>query len=126
MEPEVVERLQRILRNARDIKQVIHRVGQKMAPAEAVPTAPHLDKHPKLRDCRILVVDADDRVRNDAHALLERYGCDVETARSGGEAIFMFYGIVALVGFIWLLPILPETKNLSIEEIQLKLEKRGA
>ncbi len=32
-EPEVVERLQRILRNARDIKQVIQKVGQKMAPA---------------------------------------------------------------------------------------------
>ena len=34
-EPEVVERLQRILRNARDIKQVIQKVGQKMAPAQA-------------------------------------------------------------------------------------------
>ena len=32
-EPEVVERLQRILRNARDIKQVIQKVGQTMAPA---------------------------------------------------------------------------------------------
>ena len=38
-EPEVVERLQRILRNARDIKQVIQKVGQKMAPAEAHPPA---------------------------------------------------------------------------------------
>ena len=37
-EPEVVERLQRILRNARDIKQVIQKVGQKMTPAEAVPS----------------------------------------------------------------------------------------
>ncbi len=36
-EPEVVERLQRILRNARDIKQVIQKVGQKMAPTEALP-----------------------------------------------------------------------------------------
>jgi CheY-like chemotaxis protein len=36
-----------------------------------------------------LVVDADDAVRNDAHALLERYGCAVETAHEGGEAIFM-------------------------------------
>ena len=31
-EPEVVERLHRILRNARDIKQVIQKVGRKMAP----------------------------------------------------------------------------------------------
>ncbi|MEC9095167.1 MAG: response regulator, partial [Planctomycetota bacterium] len=28
-------------------------------------------------------------MRNDAHALLERYGCIVETAESGGEAVYM-------------------------------------
>lgn len=88
-EPEVVERLQRILRNARDIKQVIHNVGQKMAPAEAVPPSAQFEKHPKLVGARVLVVDVDDAVRNDAHALLDRYGCDVETAHEGGEAIFM-------------------------------------
>lgn len=88
-EPEVVRRLQRILKNARDIKQVIHEVGQTMAPAEAVPACPEMTKHAKLRNCRVLVVDADDAVRNDAHALLERYGCNVETAHEGGEAVFM-------------------------------------
>ena len=88
-EPEVVQRLQRILRNARDIKQVIHQVGQKMAPAEAVPQSVQVERRPKLVDARVLVVDADDRVRNDAHSLLERYGCNVETAHEGGEAIYM-------------------------------------
>jgi CheY-like chemotaxis protein len=88
-EPEVVERLQRILRNARDIKQVIHKVGQKMAPAEVVPTSANAVKHAKLRGLRVLVVDDDTRVRNDAHTLLDRYGCEVETAHAGGEAIFM-------------------------------------
>ena len=34
-QPDVVERLQQILRNARDIKQVIQKIGQSMAPAEA-------------------------------------------------------------------------------------------
>ncbi len=38
-EPDVVERLQRILRNARDIKQVIQKVGQTMAPIEARPSS---------------------------------------------------------------------------------------
>ncbi len=38
-QPDVVERLQQILRNARDIKQVIQKVGQSMAPAEAQPAA---------------------------------------------------------------------------------------
>ena len=88
-EPEVVQRLQRILKNARDIKQVIHEVGQTMAPAEAVPASAEMTKHAKVRNCRVLVVDADDGVRNDAHALLERYGCNVETAHEGGEAFFM-------------------------------------
>jgi len=37
----------------------------------------------------VLVADADDRVRNDAHALLDRYGCEVETAHSGEEAVCM-------------------------------------
>jgi two-component system, sensor histidine kinase SagS len=88
-EPEVVKRLQRILRNARDIKQVIQKVGQKMTPAQAVPASVQTPQRPNLRHRRILVVDADESVRNDAHALLERYGCIVETAHEGGEAIYM-------------------------------------
>jgi two-component system, sensor histidine kinase SagS len=35
-------------------------------------------------------VDADKTVRNDAHALLERYGCIIETASSGDEAVLLF------------------------------------
>ena len=37
----------------------------------------------------MLVVDADDSVRSAAHNLLERYGCVVETAHDGGEAMCM-------------------------------------
>jgi len=88
-EPEVVERLQRILRNARDIKQVIQKVGQKMAPTQAHPQAKAVEKRPSLRGKRVLVVDSDDTVRGAAHALLERYGCIVETAHDGAEAICM-------------------------------------
>ena len=88
-EPDVVERLQRILRNARDIKQVIQRVGEEMTPAEAVTETS--DKHgwPRLRGRRILVVDADEAVRSAAHALLEKIGAIVETAHEGEEAILM-------------------------------------
>jgi len=88
-EPEVVERLQRILRNARDIKQVIQKVGQKMAPSQAHPQIAQVEDRPLLRNRRLLVVDADENVRCAAHNLLERYGCVVETAPDGGEAIFM-------------------------------------
>lgn len=88
-EPEVVERLQRILRNARDIKQVIQKVGQKMAPAQALPPTMKVEERPALRGRRILVVDADENVRVAAHNLLERYGCVVETAQVGAEALYM-------------------------------------
>lgn len=88
-EPEVVERLHAILRNARDIKQLIQHVGQKMAPAQAHPQVEQADARASLRGRRILVVDADDSVRSAAHNLLERYGCIVETAHDGGEAVYM-------------------------------------
>src|SRR5690606_917598 len=70
-EPDVVERLQRILRNTRDIKHVIHKVGQTMAPVEARPPFARIEPRPRLVGKRILVVDADDSVRSGAHALLE-------------------------------------------------------
>jgi CheY-like chemotaxis protein len=87
-EPEVVQRLQRILRNARDIKQVIQKVGQKMTPTVAHPQPPEQD-HPTLKGRRVLLVDEDNDVRIAAHDLLERYGCEVETAPNGAQAMFM-------------------------------------
>src|SRR5690606_37357275 len=69
-EPDVVERLQRILRNARDIKQVIQKVGQNLAPTQAQPINGVTESRPLLVGKRILVVDADESVRSAAHALL--------------------------------------------------------
>ena len=80
---DVVERLQRILRNARDIKQVIQRVGEQMAPSAAHAQRRQAARRASLEARRILVVDSDDQVRAAAHALLERSGCTVETARDG-------------------------------------------
>jgi CheY-like chemotaxis protein len=88
-EPEVVERLQAILRNARDIKHLIQRVGQKMAPGQAQLDVDQSQGRVSLRGRRILVADADESVRSAAHNLLERYGCVVETAHDGAEAIYM-------------------------------------
>jgi len=87
---DVVERLRRILRNARDIKRTIQKVGQQMAPAQALPSTPQNGERPMLAGCRVLVVDADESVRSAAHALLERYGCIVETSPDGNEALCMF------------------------------------
>jgi CheY-like chemotaxis protein len=83
---DVVERLQRILKNARDIKQVIHRVGEQMTPSSAHTQRRQGERRRALAGRRILVVDADEQVRVAAHALLERSGCTVETARDAAEA----------------------------------------
>src|SRR5690606_4678004 len=88
-EPEVVQRLQHILMNARDIKQVIQKVGQAMAPTEARPASSRVDQRPGLVGKRVLVVDEDESVRSAAHALLDRYSCVVETAHDGNEAVLM-------------------------------------
>ena len=98
-EPKVVERLQRILRNARDIKQVIQRVGQKMTPVQAHPQTQPLEERPHLHDRRVLLVDEDSSVRGAAHALLERYGCIVETAPNGAQAVFMLRNLLADGGY---------------------------
>jgi CheY-like chemotaxis protein len=60
-----------------------------MSPSQAHPQAVTADKRPSLRGRRVLVADADDGVRTQAHALLERYGCIVETAHDGQEALCM-------------------------------------
>lgn len=86
---DVTARLHRILKNARDIKQVIQKVGQSLTPSEAVPESLRTPERPQLLDRRVLVVDEDESVRSAAHDLLERYGCVVETASCGGEAIYM-------------------------------------
>ena len=93
-EPEVAERLQRILRNARDIKQVIQKVGQSMAPSQALPQGHQVPDRPLLRGKQILVADADESVRTAAHHLLERYGCIVETVHNGAEAVWMVRNLI--------------------------------
>lgn len=87
--PEVMDRLGRILQNSRDIKRTIQQIGEKMTPLEAVPVDEKSQQHGMLRGKRVLVVDEDDQVREDAHRLLERYGCIVETAHEGDEAVLM-------------------------------------
>jgi len=60
-----------------------------MAPAEALPPTMQFEERPALHGRRLLVVDADENVRSAAHNLLERYGCVVETAHDGAEALYM-------------------------------------
>jgi GAF domain-containing protein len=89
IDPELRARLEKILCTARGIKQVIQKVGQTLAPTEAVPVCGP-EKRTKLRGKRVLVVDGDETVRSAAHTLLERHDCVVETAQRGTEAEFLF------------------------------------
>ena len=86
--PELKEKFERILKNARRIKAVIHRVGATLTPGQAHPTPPGQSR-PLLNQKRILVVDDDDDVRHSAHLLLANYGCIVETATSGELALLL-------------------------------------
>jgi len=88
-DPSVTARLNTILENARKIKEAIHEVGQEMAIDEAIPDCVKPESHPMLVNRRVLVIDADREVRRSAHLLLEKYGCVVETACEGREAILM-------------------------------------
>jgi CheY-like chemotaxis protein len=97
-DPDVVEQLQRILRNARDIKQMIQKVGQTMAPATAHPAPPQPERE-ALLGCQILLVDEDASVRSAAHALLERHGCIVEAAPNGSQALSMVRAMLAQSGY---------------------------
>lgn len=85
---EIADKLRQIVSGARAIKACIQKVGENIAPLQPVATlgkpAP-----PSLKGLRVLVADNDDRVRRSAHNLLGRWGCIVETARDGHEAITM-------------------------------------
>jgi CheY-like chemotaxis protein len=82
--PEVADKLKQILVRARSIKQSIVEVGETLAPVGhgATPGS-------RLKGMRVLVVDADELIRKSAHALIGRFGGEVETARCGAEALAM-------------------------------------
>ena len=88
-DPAVIQRLETVLEHARAIKRAICNVGTKLAPPVAVPTSVQIEPRPMLNHKRILVIDSDESVRCSAHSLLEPYGCVVETAHTGREAMMM-------------------------------------
>jgi CheY-like chemotaxis protein len=91
-DPEVTNRLREVLRNARDIKASIYRIGESMAPIAELPSTVKTTRNETIRGKRILVIDADEQVCTSAHQLLERQGCYVETAGQGQVALAMVRG----------------------------------
>lgn len=85
---EMADKLRQVIAGARAIKQCIQKLGEDLAPPGA-PAGPAEPEHPRLKGMRVLVADNDDRVRRSAHGILGRWGCVVETARDGQEALTM-------------------------------------
>jgi CheY-like chemotaxis protein/PAS domain-containing protein len=88
-DPQATERLQRMLKQTRTIRQLIHGIGEKVAPQVSAPMASLSPSKPKLRGKRVLIADGDESVRATGHELLARFGCEVETAHNGEEALLM-------------------------------------
>lgn len=87
-QPEICERLQRVINHTRGIRDLIMKIGEAAQPA--LPHAPvayqPAAQRARIRGKRILVVDQDDTIRQAANDLLVRFGCVVEAASSGIEA----------------------------------------
>jgi two-component system, sensor histidine kinase SagS len=74
--------LQNILAKAREVKHAIHKVADDFAPADTSDS-----RLLRLRGMRVLVIDREEQTRRSAHAILEKFGCEVETAPTGPEGM---------------------------------------
>jgi two-component system, sensor histidine kinase SagS len=85
----VTERLRGVLKYTRGIKQMIQTVGDTFPHKANQSVMPDSDIRPLMQHKRVLVVDEDQEVRQAAHQLLRRFGCDVETAHNGEECFLL-------------------------------------
>ena len=85
----VTERLRGVLKYTRVIKQMIQTVGDTFPHKANQSVMPDSDIRPLMQHKRVLVVDEDQEVRQAAHQLLRRFGCDVETAHNGEECFLL-------------------------------------
>ena len=88
-DPGIADRLKTILRRVRDLRQLIQEVGRGLAPTDAIPLTAPTPSSPGYQHVRVLVVDRDSSILENAHSILEKHGFDVETARTGDLALAM-------------------------------------
>ena len=85
-DPRVAEKLQQILEHAREIRESILEVGDKL---RAEHSLAQTISHGLLKGKRLLIVDNDREIRRSGHELLGRFGCVIETAHDGAGALLM-------------------------------------
>ena len=73
-------------RNIEKIQEILKRVSRE-TPVETKPPAPVTGEADVFRDKRILVADDDPAIRESLSLILGKYGCTVEVASDGQEAI---------------------------------------
>lgn len=89
-EPDVCERLQRIVDLTRQISGQVDRASQTSQDVPMLaPGMPKREPRPALIGKRILVIDGDRSVREEAHNLLGEMGCVVEAVKTGAEGCSM-------------------------------------
>ena len=89
-DPDVCDRLHRIVAATRAISGQLEEVSQPETSSSPLPSSVVArEPRPKLRKKRILVVDSDRIARDDAHNLLGRMGCHVEGVTTCEDACLM-------------------------------------
>jgi ActR/RegA family two-component response regulator len=83
-DPEAALHLRRIMGNARQVKECVHKVGREFVTGA--------DAQPPLAGKRVLVVEQDERFRRQAHLMLGRLGADVETVATSAEGLALAAG----------------------------------
>jgi len=87
-DPQVEERLKRVLQHTQDIRELIRQAGATIY-SESGTSPVRKTSHPALAGKRVLVVDKEREIRHSAHEVLERFDVVVETARDGEQALRM-------------------------------------
>ena len=83
------EHLYRIQERARSVREIIRRAGEEIQPAPAEDSNLDCRNFPMLRGKKILIISSDDSVVREINKMLFYYGCSVDSASDGGNAVKM-------------------------------------
>jgi len=83
------EHLHRIQERTRTVREIIRQAGETIQPAPAEESDLDCRNFPMLRGKKILIISGDDSVVREINKMLFYYGCSVDSASDGGNAIKM-------------------------------------